>query len=319
MKGGWVCVHRALQSHWLWEDAELLRAWLDLLMMANFRTRKVRVGSNLVTVGRGQFITSTVKLQERWGWGRGRLYRFLTTLESDRMISRQSDNQKTIITIMNYDIYQKPEQPIGTADGTSGGQRTEQRADTTNKGNKDGTRGEPPARERATPPDQEDDPMQHTMERIKLAGGQFVAADDQQWCQCVVDYGPDEVVRATAEVFAAGQIARAREVRDWLAAHSLTEAERRRQELRVDLERQQAAEASESRRRMEEHRQRAEEAQAEADRLIERVQELGVDPPPDDGPTSVGRILERYRQTGRVAPALLPKLREWVEGIRRTA
>lgn len=57
-------------------------------------------------VKRGSFITSELKLMDRWGWGRKKVQLFLKFLESESMIVRSANNKRTAITIVNYDVYQ---------------------------------------------------------------------------------------------------------------------------------------------------------------------------------------------------------------------
>ena len=43
---------------------------------------------------------------DRWGWGRKKVQLFLKFLESESMIVRSTNNKRTAITIVNYDVYQ---------------------------------------------------------------------------------------------------------------------------------------------------------------------------------------------------------------------
>ncbi|SJZ92076.1 Phage replication protein, DnaD domain [Clostridium tetani] len=104
---GWISLYRDIQEHWIWEDAEKLKAWLDLLLLANHQSRKILLGNELINVERGSFITSQKKLMERWGWGSEKTRTFLKLLDSDGMIKFQPDKKKTTIIILNYDRYQK--------------------------------------------------------------------------------------------------------------------------------------------------------------------------------------------------------------------
>jgi len=74
--------------------------------MANHKDQKILLGNELVTVKRGQRITSIRQLCERWGWSNTKVIQFLKMLQSDGMITYKSDKKKTVITIVNYDIYQ---------------------------------------------------------------------------------------------------------------------------------------------------------------------------------------------------------------------
>lgn len=105
---GWIKVFRKLQNHWLWDDRPFSKgqAWLDLMMSANHKTRRVRMDNQLVTISRGTFITSTRKLADRWGWSRKKVISFLDLLENDKMLARKSDTKKTVLTLVNYGQYQ---------------------------------------------------------------------------------------------------------------------------------------------------------------------------------------------------------------------
>lgn len=110
--GGWIRLHRKIQDHWLYEEKRKFskfEAWIDMLMMANHKDNKFVLGNELVEVKRGQFVTSELKLMERWGWGKSKLRSFLEILEKDGMIVKISDRKKTTITICNYSVYQDVE------------------------------------------------------------------------------------------------------------------------------------------------------------------------------------------------------------------
>lgn len=108
MKQGWISVHRQLQKHWLWADKPFSKgqAWIDMLMMANHADKKFLLGNELVEVKAGNFITSELKLAEKWGWSKTKVRAFLKLLQKDSMIVKKSDRKKTTIIIENYSDYQ---------------------------------------------------------------------------------------------------------------------------------------------------------------------------------------------------------------------
>ena len=115
---GYIRVYRDIRSHWIWSDAVALRAWLDLIMMANYEDTKIYIDKKLVTVPRGSFITSIRKLAKRWSWSKDRVLRFLRTLEQDGMLDRKRDSKKTLLTIVNYDFFQSQSGKSATQTGT---------------------------------------------------------------------------------------------------------------------------------------------------------------------------------------------------------
>lgn len=106
---GWISLHRSIEKHWLYEEERKFsrfEAWVDLLLMVNHADNKTMIDGKLVTVKRGQRITSLRKLGDRWNWSLTKVDAFLKLLEEDKMIVLKKDTKKTLVTIVNYDIYQ---------------------------------------------------------------------------------------------------------------------------------------------------------------------------------------------------------------------
>lgn len=116
---------------WLDKPFDRRSAWLDMLLMANHDENRFLLGNELVEVKRGSFITSELKLMERWGWSKTKIRNFLKLLEKDKMILKISDKKKTTIIIENYSDYQDKrtiEEPHGDHTET-----TERPQENTNK------------------------------------------------------------------------------------------------------------------------------------------------------------------------------------------
>lgn len=108
MADGWICLHRQIRDHWLFQEKRIFsrfEAWVDLVMMANHKDSVFPLGNELITVQRGDVVTSEVKLMERWRWSKTKLRAFLMTCERHKMITKKSDRKKTTITIVNYSVY----------------------------------------------------------------------------------------------------------------------------------------------------------------------------------------------------------------------
>lgn len=112
MGTGYIKLYRQLQDCWIWRDEEdperftRAQAWIDLLLYANHREKKIRYDDGFKMIKRGQFLTSKRKLAERWMWNRRTVDKFLNLLAKDEMISLECTAKHTLITIVNYDIYQ---------------------------------------------------------------------------------------------------------------------------------------------------------------------------------------------------------------------
>ena len=106
---GWIKLYRSVQDHWLWNNEKEFderSAWIDLLLMLNYKDKKFQMGNELVDVKRGERITSQRKLAERWKWSRTKVRRFLELLESDGMIELERTSKRTRVKACNFDLYQ---------------------------------------------------------------------------------------------------------------------------------------------------------------------------------------------------------------------
>ena len=106
MDKGWIKLNRQIQDHWIWKNHEYAFAWIDLLLMVNRADKKILVDNQVITIKRGQTLTSIKKLSERWGWSRKKTYNFILALEKDRMVVKKSTPRYTTLTIVNYGKYQ---------------------------------------------------------------------------------------------------------------------------------------------------------------------------------------------------------------------
>ena len=118
-EGGWIKLHRKIRDNWIWEDPEKLRAWLDILLMANREDKAVPFNGKIITIKKGQKLTSIYKLAERWGWSRHRVQRFLSLLKEDNMCTADGSTGGTIITVVNWDFYQMVRTTVGPTNDTT--------------------------------------------------------------------------------------------------------------------------------------------------------------------------------------------------------
>ncbi|HHM3345383.1 TPA: DnaD domain protein [Staphylococcus aureus] len=106
---GWISIDRSIQNHWLFKEKRTFskfEAWIYLLMEANHSKAKVPIGNQIVTVERGQRLTSILTLSDLFNWSRFKVKTFLDLLESDGMLEVKTTSKYALITIVNYDFYQ---------------------------------------------------------------------------------------------------------------------------------------------------------------------------------------------------------------------
>lgn len=106
---GWITIHRKIKDHWIFQKNKTkteFEAWIIMLMEVNHKDEKVLIGNTLIECKRGQSVKSQKTWAKLFGWDRSRVRRFFTLLKTEQMLSLKSTNKMTILTILNYDIYQ---------------------------------------------------------------------------------------------------------------------------------------------------------------------------------------------------------------------
>lgn len=121
---GWISLDRNIRDHWIYSEQpfDRFKAWIDLILSANFRDKTIMVNGKPFLVRRGSFLTSVRKLSERWGWSKDKTSRFLATLREDGMIETATPNG-TLISIVNYRVYQGMRDRKSDTNRTRAGQR----------------------------------------------------------------------------------------------------------------------------------------------------------------------------------------------------
>lgn len=114
MDKGWIKLHRQLQECCIWQKNEPFdsrSAWIDLLLSATHKQKKIIIDNEPVFIERGSFMTSILKISDRWKWSRGKVNRYLELLESEGMIRTERTPKGTLITIEKYSVFQDDKQP----------------------------------------------------------------------------------------------------------------------------------------------------------------------------------------------------------------
>lgn len=109
MAEGWISVKRKITGHWLWHQKPFSegQAFIDLLLMAQHKEKELMLKNQKVKLARGELATSERKLNERWGWSRGKVRNYLAKLEKDGMIKTdKKPKENTVVTIVKYGIHQ---------------------------------------------------------------------------------------------------------------------------------------------------------------------------------------------------------------------
>lgn len=133
---GWISIDRKILDHWIYKKSKpfcKFAAWIDLIMFVFYEDSKEPIAGQLQVTQRGSRWTSVKELANRWGWSSHRTRLFLDTLQADQMVELKGTPSGTLVTVVNYGVYQHQGRTKGQTKGTTKG--------TT----KDTTKGEPRA------------------------------------------------------------------------------------------------------------------------------------------------------------------------------
>jgi hypothetical protein len=137
---GVFAVDRGIWDHPMFADEAFTEreAWSWLIGEASFKARTRNIGGKVVSLDRGQLAASVRFMAERWKWSKSRVDRFVHRLKTETMIGTDSGTGILVITICNYDRYQRVSLPDRDStrdsnrdtDGTAAGQQRDKREDT---------------------------------------------------------------------------------------------------------------------------------------------------------------------------------------------
>lgn len=106
---GYIKLYRSIMDHWLYSRSKPfceVAAWIDLLMFVYRFDSKEPIRGQIQVTKAGSRWTGYQELADRWGWNISKTRRFLKLLESDGMLTLKSNTNGTLVTIVNYGVFQ---------------------------------------------------------------------------------------------------------------------------------------------------------------------------------------------------------------------
>jgi len=111
MKQGWIQLHRSLLDSKVWIKHNATRVWIWCLLKANHKVNhvswKTGIGSTVVTVQPGQFVTGRNSGHEETGLAASTWVDAMKFLQKEKMITLKPDTHYTLVTITNWKLYQE--------------------------------------------------------------------------------------------------------------------------------------------------------------------------------------------------------------------
>ena len=111
-RSGYITIPMVVLDGWVGHNDRYLKWWTWLRREASWTEKTVWFNRQQVYLQARQVIVTVNLLVKQWGVSKPTVIRFLQRLEEDKLIKRQKDNHKTIITITQLgwaDLEVKPE------------------------------------------------------------------------------------------------------------------------------------------------------------------------------------------------------------------
>ena len=105
---GWIKIHRKiLDNPIVCKDADTFAIWFYLLLNATHQDVPALFKGKKITLKKGQLITGILSISKKLSINKDKVQRTLKLFESDKQIEQQTSNKNRLISILNWDDYQK--------------------------------------------------------------------------------------------------------------------------------------------------------------------------------------------------------------------
>lgn len=131
---GWIKLYGSIRESAVWSDPLRLKAWIDILLSANYQDDEWFEHGQLHKVKRGQFVTSIRKLAATWKCSKDTARRILNQLKELHMIDTDSETGRyTLVTVIKYGDFQSGNIPNKDTDEYTNKDTDEDTDEYTNK------------------------------------------------------------------------------------------------------------------------------------------------------------------------------------------
>ena len=108
---GYIKLHRKiLENPIVCKDNDYFAVWIYLLLNATHKNHKVIFKNKQIIMKPGQLIIGRKKIANEQHINESKVERILKTLKNEHQIEQQTSSRNRLITILNWDLYQKSEQ-----------------------------------------------------------------------------------------------------------------------------------------------------------------------------------------------------------------
>lgn len=106
MDKSWIKLYRNLLYSPIFENEKGLKIWIWCLLKATHIDRNQLVGQQIVELKKGQFVFGRKKASEELKMTESVIYKYIKLLEKLEMISMESNNKFSVVTVEKWGDYQ---------------------------------------------------------------------------------------------------------------------------------------------------------------------------------------------------------------------
>ena len=122
MSAGYIKLYRKVTESIVWTNSDMLKLWVLCLTKAAHTERKFLFNGNELKLNPGEFVTGRDSLAEEFNKGAKpkdkvaskTLWRYLKKMENNEMLSIQSNNRYSVVSICNWSEYQQSVQQVSS-------------------------------------------------------------------------------------------------------------------------------------------------------------------------------------------------------------
>lgn len=107
--GGWIKLHRKLLESPVFQNEKLFKIFAWCLLKASHAEHTELIGLQKVSLRPGQFVYGRHVAAEELKIKESTLYKYMMWLKNEEILNIQSNNKFSVVTIVNWDLYQTDE------------------------------------------------------------------------------------------------------------------------------------------------------------------------------------------------------------------
>jgi hypothetical protein len=111
---GWIKLNREINNHWVFQNSDYFKWWIDILLEVNYAPAKVVIKGKIYECDRGEKLYSLDTWAIRWKTNKSKVRRYFDLLQKENMIELKNETQTTRLKVCKYEDYQETEKESET-------------------------------------------------------------------------------------------------------------------------------------------------------------------------------------------------------------